>query len=847
MITRSNGMPVPLKLALRELRGGLAGFRVFALCLILGVAAIAAVGSLTRAIEDSLAREGQALLGGDISIRQFQRAVNEDLVARVEGFGTISRSARLRTMARAKETGRATLVELRAVDHLYPLYGELETSPQLDNESLFAPRDGVYGLAVDEALAERLDVGVGDRLVFGTIDADVRAVILREPDKANQGFQLGPSVLIRLEALQQSGLVTTGSLVNNYLKVRLGPDVTLKQVRDAVEELEDDTTTWRVRDRTNAAQGLRRFIDQMGSFLVIVGLASLVVGGVGVGNAVKGYMDRKTRTIATLKILGASGRTIFQTYFFQVMLIGFLSTAIGLSLGAFLPGFLAQFLPDSVPVKISLSVYPDALLIAGIYGTLITVAFTAWPLGRARDLPAVRLFRAIVAPESGRPRLSYMMLILVAVIAVVGLAIGLASNVILASSFMGGAVAALLLLRFTSWLIEKGAARLPRPKNALMRMALANLHRPGSATGAVVISLGLGLTLFASLALIEGNLSGRLGEQIPSEAPAFFLVDVQPDQKQPLIDALDPIEGVSELTLVPNIRGKIVRLNETPAKDWTAPDPSFNWILNGDRGISFSESGPPSGSELVDGDWWPDDYTGAPQISFGRVEAEGLGIAIGDTLTINVLGREITAEIVSLREINWEGFSSNFVLVFDPNTLKAAPHTYLATLKASGEAEREAYRTIIRGFPNVTAVRIKDVLTSVNDLLGQVSSAVTSTAVVAIIAGVLVLAGAIAAGFRQRVYESVILKVVGAVRRQVLTAYLAEYLMIGLITASIALGLGSIAGYLVVQEVMEIEFRFLPVPMAIVVFVSLGVTILFGLGTSWRALSVKPNSVLRQE
>lgn len=844
MITRDAKTPIAVKLALRELRAGLTGFKVFMACLILGVTAIAAIGSLTRAIQEGLEREGQSILGGDIEVNIYQRESTPESIAWFEEQGDMSSSARLRTMARVDGVPSSTLVELRAVDSQYPLYGSFETSPALGNDALFAKNGDTWGVAIDPLLASKMNVGVGDTLVFGRIKADIRTLINREPDKANLGFQLGPTVMIGRDALEQTGLVTTGSLVNFYYKIRLPAGADVDAVREQMKETFPDEN-WRVRDRGTSAPGLRRFIEQMGMFLTLVGISALVVGGVGVGNAVRGYMDRKTRTIATLKILGADGNTVFATYFIQILLIGSIAIAVGLFVGAFLPGTLAQFLPDTLPVKPEGGVYPMALLLAAIYGLMITVAFAVWPLGKARDLPAVRLFRAIVAPEGRWPRLIYTAIIFGAATIVVLLAVGMSDNRVLAAGFMIGSGAALGLLRLTSWLIEKAAAAAPRPKNALVRMAVANLHRPGAATGAVVISLGLGLTLFAGLALIEGNMGKQLGEQVPSEAPAFFMLDIQPYQVDEFEATASGINGVQDVVTIPNLRGRVTHLNDVAASE-VEIDPEVRWVLRGDRGLSYMTE-LNKGSSVVEGDWWPEGYSGGPEVSMGKEVADGLGLSIGDTITVNVLGRDITARVRSLREINWGTFGFNFVILFDPYTLAQAPHTFMATLKASDEAEQLAHSTITTKYPNITAVRMKEVLSSVNTIVAQIGTAVRATSLVAIIAGILVLAGAIAAGFQQRVYESVILKVVGAVRSQILRAYLLEYALIGIITATIALGLGTLTGWIVVELVMEMEFAFLPLPMIITVVTSLFVTVLFGLGSSFRALSIKPNAVLRSE
>lgn len=844
MISRSASTPVALRLALRELRGGLSGFKIFMACLILGVTAIAAIGSLTQAIQDGMEREGQTILGGDMEISIFQSEAKPELADWMQAQGDVAASARFRTMGRVDGSFTSTLVELRAVDNLYPLYGSFTTTPALSTDALLEKRGDVWGTAIDPLLADKLGVQVGDRLAFGNVTAEIRGLIDIEPDKANLGFQLGPSAFLAFDALQETGLVTTGSLINFIYKIKMPAGADVDAARENMKETFPDAT-WRTRDRGTSAPGMRRFVDQMGMFLTLVGISALVVGGVGVGNAVRGYMDRKTKTIATLKILGASGETVFKTYFYQIMLIGVVAIVVGLSFGAMLPGVLAAFLPASLPVQPNGGVYPFALGLAALYGLMITIAFTVWPLGKARDLPAVHLFRTIVSPERRWPRMVYMATIFGAATVVVLLAVGMSNNQILAAGFMGGAGITLAILRVTSWLIERGAAKAPRPKNALMRMAVANLHRPGAATGAVVISLGLGLTLFAGLALVQGNLNEQLETQVPNDTPGFFFVDILADQKESFVETAEQIDGVSEIEIIPNLRGKVIKLNGVLAQD-VEVDPEVRWVLRGDRGITYMEE-INRGSTLVEGDWWPTDYSGEPEVSLGKEQADGLGLKIGDSITVGVLGREITATVRSLREIDWGSRGLNFVIVFDPNTLKMAPHTFISTLKITPEQEATAHRELSSAFQNVTIVRMKEVLDSVNKMVEQIGMAVQATALVSIIAGILVLAGAIAAGFRQRVYESVILKVVGAVRSQIMRAYLMEYALIGLITATIALGLGSLVGYVVVDMVMEMPFAFLPVPMVITVATSLVVTVLFGIGSSYRALSIKPNAVLRTE
>lgn len=839
---RSAGLPLALRLAVRELRGGLEGFRVFLGCLILGVAAIAGVGTLVSSLLAGMDGEGRSLLAGDVELRLFQRELDDEQRAWVEARGTISDTLSLRSNAFAPSTGERALVELRGVDELYPLYGEFLLAPAMDTNRALGKRDGRYGIVVDPLLADRLGVEVGDSLRIGNLDFELRALIQSEPDRANAGFQLGPSAIIDRAAADETGLLVFGSLVSYHYKIRLAPETSLVDWRAELVAAWPDAD-WRVRTYENSAPGIRRFLDRMGSFLTLVGLTALVVGGVGVGNAVRAWLDRKTDSIATLKVLGASGGTVFAVYLAQVMLLAVLAVAIGLAVGAIVPFVLGGFLSDRLPVPPRGGFYPAPLAVAAIYGILITLIFTALPLGRARDIPAARLFRTIVAPGGARPRMVYLLLALVSAAGVVAVAILLSAQPALSAGFALAATLALLLLRGTGWLVERLAARLPRPRHAGLRLAIANLHRPGAATGPVIVSLGLGLTLFVALVLIEGNMNREVSSQIPERAPAFFFVDIQPDQYEDFVAMAQALPGVSNLETVPSLRGSILEVKGVPA-DEAEVAPGSAWVLRGDRGISYAIDFP-EGNRLVDGAWWPADYDGPPLVSFAAEEALDLGLGIGDTITVGVLGRAITAEIASLREVEWATFGFNFVILFDPHTLATAPHSYMATLEAEGAAEAQAYRALTDRFPNVTAVRLKEVLTAVNDILGDIGTAVRVTAIITILAGILVLAGAMAAGHRNRVHDSVVFKILGAVRADILRAHILEYALLGVLTALVALVLGTLAGWLVVVEVMEMEFDIFPVAMVVTVAASAVLTIGFGLAGTWRALAIRPAQLLR--
>lgn len=833
-------------LAKRELRGGLKGFRIFFACLVLGVSAIAGIGSLTQSLQQGLDAQGQSLLGGDVEVRTLRRAATQEEQNYIDAMGLMTKSLSHSGLVRAPKTERRTLGQIKSVEDIYPLYGELKIEPQMDVKTLLEVRDGVWGVAIPPNLADRLRIGLGDSLLIGDGEFEVRALLNYEPDRQNASFQWGPTVLTSWQAIETMNLIKPGSLYQYYYKVKLDQqgqtDQALEQEITDLEEAFPDSN-WRIRDRTNSAPGVRTMVERMGMFLALVALSALVVGGVGVGGAVKNYLDGKTKTIATFKILGATGKLIFRIYLIQVMVLASIAVAVGLLLGSFFPMVIGGFLPNEIPVSAGSGLYLSSLLMATAYGFLITLAFAIWPLAKSQDIPAAKLFRSMVRPPKKWPAPIYIVLVGLSAAAVIAMAIGLTEPRRMAAGFVAASAFSLLLLKFLGFLIERLAAKLPRPKNPLLRLALSNMHRPSAATGAVVMSLGLGFTVFATIALVEGNLSRQVEDQLPMDAPAFFMIDIQKHQKSAFEQTVSQLDGVNELRMVPSMRGKLTHIDDVAVEDVEIRQ-DVRWVVNGDRSLTYSPT-VPSGNDVSQGEWWPDDYSGEPLISFAANEAEGLGIEVGTMVTMTVLGREIKARVANLRTFEWGTTSFNFVIVFSPGVLDNAPHYYMASLKIDPENEATAHRVLTDHFPNVTAVRIKELLEAINSILNQIAVAVKAMASVAILAGILVLAGALAAGHRHRVYDAVILKVLGAVRSDVIKAYLLEYLALGLITGVVAIVLGGVAGYVVVSVVMEMEFVLLPYTMAGIVGSSLVLTVGLGLWGTWRALGEKPFQVLR--
>jgi putative ABC transport system permease protein len=829
-------MRLPLRLALRDLRGGLAGLRLLAVCLFLGVAALTGVGSLSATITTALSEKGQSILGADVEVTMTQRAATRAEIDAFRAAGEVGEVVRMRAMATRLDGGESVLGELKAVDSSYPHYGRV----RLDGGRPLAQALAGNGVVVDAAALERLDVAVGDTVTIGEARLTIAGTLAEEPDKVGEGFTLGPTLLMSLASLDATRLRQPGSLYRTHYRLKLPAGVSPAAVTETLEQAFPDAA-WRIQDRSNGAPGTRRFIERLGQFLTLVGLTALLVAGVGVGNGVGSYLDSKTGAIAALKSVGAESRTIFALYLTEVGVVALAAVAAGIVTGALVPSAVVAIAGDALPVPPEIGLYPVPLLTAVAYGLLAAVVFALWPLARARDVPAARLFRAGVERLQRPPRW------VVAAIAgagmlIAGLAVLQARERVFAALFIAAALGLMLLLALLAQAIRWGAARLPRPRQPLLRLALSNLHRPGSMTRQLVIALGLGLTLFATLAVIETNLSRQIDEALPREAPNLFVVDIPAGDEARFRAVVTGVAPDARLRTVPSLRGPVVALNDTLVSEMQVPEGA--WMLRGDRGLTWARE-LPEGNRIVAGDWWPADHTGEQLVSMDAEMAEILGLKVGDTITVSVLGVDLKATIANLREINWDSLGFNFALVYSPGPIEGAPHSHMATIGVLPSQERAVSRAIVQAFSSASVIRVGEVIASAGTLLGQLSTAVRAAASVAIAAGIAVLIGAVAAARRARIYDAVILKLLGSTRQQVLVSLLAEYTLLALVVSGIALGLGAAGGWYVVTQVFELDWlpRWGPV-VATVVAGALAVISLSLIG-SWSALGVRPARALR--
>ena len=828
-------------LARRDLSARFKGLRLLLVCLFLGVGAIAAIGTLTGSIDRELAARGTQILGGDLELRVWQRRLSAEERAELARLGSVSDGLRMQAIARKGDL--TAPVALKAVDRSWPLYGKLELA---DGRLVGAPPEGTAWIA--RGTAARLGLKVGDSFTLGGQEQRVGGILKADPEQLSEGFALGDVAISALDLPARANLTAPGAMYRSVVRVKLADrSADPEAVADVLEQRWPDAG-FQYRTRDNAAPSTQRFVSRMGEFLVLVGLAALIIAGIGIGGGVSSYLEARRTAIATLKVLGATSADIARVYLLQIGAAALAGSLAGLLAGVLVTPILASALGSLLPVDTGFTVSPLALATAAAYGLLVAFVFAAPPLVRARSFPAMALMRARVAPLAVNRR-ALLVPVGIGLAAIVALALINAAQPMVTTGFLIGAAAMLGLLALVGLGIRALAARLPRPGDPMLRAGLANLHRPGAQTGALVTALGFGLSAFVLIAAIQTSLDANIRRTVPDRAPDFFVLDIPQARAADFSEAVEQTVPGATARMVPNLRGRILAFGPKDRMTRVADleeIPEGGWALRGERGLTYAVD-VPDGSTVTAGEWWPPMYRGEPLVSLDEQFADAVGLKVGDYITIGLLGVERTARVAALRRIDWDTMGFNFVLVFSPNALADAPHNLAATIEVpSGVQTGDLLPRLVRAFPSSSVIETGTLLRDARALLDQMATAILAAASVAGLAGLAVLMGAIAAARASRTYDNVILRVLGASRRQLLVLQLAEYGILAVILAALALVLGSAMAWAVMVHLFEFEwlpnwFRVLAVLGA-----GLALVLAFALGGSLPLLRAKPASALRE-
>ena len=827
-----------------EIRGSVARFRVFLAALMLGVAAIGAVGSVAEAMRAGIDNNARSLLGGDFELSSLHIPPAENLLEFASAAGARSDIIQMRAMLGRKQTqnqpAARKLVELKAVDTAYPLVGEVTLSPDMGLANALADK----GAIAAPALLAALDLDIGDTATLGEITVTIRASLTAEPDQSISFVGFGPRLIIGADTLKASGLQQEGAFISYKMRLRLQDTSRIPAIEAGLAERVEGSYV-RLRTLASAGAGFERFVERAELFLMLVGLTALLIGGLGVSGAVRAWLLSRMNVIATLKCLGASSKLIFRVYILQVMVIASLGVGAGVLIAGLTPFLTANFFAAYVNVPIMTDLYARPLLLAAGFGMLTTFVFAVWPLSRTRHIRAAHLFRSLMQMPSGRPSPTAFTAVMGGVIGLLALAVLATGNFFLSLSFMVAALISMGLLYLLAGAVLFGLRRMKPPRYVPAHLALSAITRKGSPLQSIMIAFGLGLSVLVAVISSQHNLMSQLSSRAAEDAPDWFFIDIQPQQIGPFLALVDNISSDTIIEKTPMLRGRVTALNDVPASQ-TNKDLESAWILRGDRALTW-QAEPPIGATITRGEWWPADYKGTPLLSITENMARDYSLAIGDSVTLNILGRKITAKIANARKIQWESFRINFVFIMTPGALDGAPHSWLATTRSPDtNLASQIEKQVTAEFNNISAVSVSDAVQTVEKILSLLGTAIQMTAIVTLLSGLAVLAGSVANSEAQRFTDSMILKILGARRVDIIIAWILEYSLLAILTGLVAIIIGSATSYALISFFIGAEFMFNLPLVALTAFSGAGATICLGLAGAMRTLGSKPAPFLRE-
>tara|TARA_R110002124_G_scaffold284368_1_gene461482 strand:+ start:1713 stop:4265 length:2553 start_codon:yes stop_codon:yes gene_type:complete len=841
-----------LRVALIDLRGGAARFAILIACLALGVAAIGVVSSVRSAVETAIARDARSILGGDLELRSARSDIGPDVLAALEALGPVSREVTINTQARKGDL--TAFLSLRGVGARYPLVGAVTLAPGAlpgNIADLLESQNDVMGIVLSPQAALRLDAEPGDMIRIGTLDMMLRGIIDTLPDQAALGFQLGAPALVSDAALPLAGLRQDGVFNQFRYKVLLEKS-DFSRAKAALEK-QFPKADFQIRSPRQATETIARFITIFGNFMLLVALSSMMVGGLGAANAVTAYIGERQPAIATMRALGAGGHRIVVHFLAQIAVLSLLSILIGLI--AIIAGtlvalpLLAGLIGLDLPAALDLRSMAAA---AGI-GLVIAIIFAWLPLLQARSIRPAMLFRA--GSSSNLERMSWRswaspaawLPLLAGFALLFGLTLAIASDPLLVGIYFAGTALAFALLRLAAAGLTFVLARMPPPPNRLLRMALSAIVRPGAPTSTVLVSMGMGLSLLLLIVTTQSNINAQIAAEVTNEAPALVLLDLDRSELAALTDFAAVTPDIAAFKSIPMLRGTITALKGAPPP--SPDDPRVREIgdvFRGDTALTWSAA-MPEGTMIAEGAWWPADYKGPPEVSLSTELADALDLSVGDTMTIAIAGRPLEMRIASFRQIDRRGPGFNFRIIVSPGLIEGAPQSSFGTVWVLPGSEHRVEAALIKAFPMLNFVSVGDTLARIRSVFDGLGNAIALVSGTAVLAGILVLAGALSVGRRQREADAMVMKVLGARRRDVIAAFLVEYALLGAIAAILATAIALLGAWATATWLLDIDFAVPLGQLGGVTLLVIATTVLTGALITRSAMSTSPAAKLRSE
>jgi putative ABC transport system permease protein len=866
-----------LRMLARESRGARGRLAFFVLCLAIGVAAVVAVAGISGSLDDGIRLEARQLLAADLAIRgSHPLPAGFDLgVAGIRGLAAATVKETVTVVAAPPDPqgrpGRSQLVELKAVAGEYPFYGKLELRPQ---RSLAALLDD-HSVVVAEELLARLHLKPGDSLRLGGQSFRISGVVLSEPDRVSLNLALGPRIFLSQAGLARTSLEGLGSRFSYRTLIKVPAGTTGAELQDAAERLKthlpSPATFYRVETYRDAQPALRDNLARIERFLGLVALLSLFIGGIGVTQSVRAWLAGRLDPIAVLKCLGVRPREVFLLYLGQAALLGLAGSLVGVAAGLGVQLLLPHLFPDLIPRTLVRIWQPGALVRGLGLGVGVALLFSLHPLSAVLRVPPVRVLRREAEPLPRHPWVSAGTLLVLGG-GVLMFAALQASSWRLGAQFTGAVALAAAALAAAALGLTRLVRRLPRGfasgararaagsgaqsrastlgarsrafTRLSLRQGIAALARPGAETLGAIVALGLGVVVILAMSLVERRLSRQFTRELPTDAPTVYLVDVQPDQWPGVRDLLRRF-GARRIESVPVVTARLAAIDGVPVERLVrrTGERSHRWVLTREQRLTYLPS-LPADNVVVAGRIWHG--AGKPEASVEKSFADDLAVHVGSLLRWDLQGVPVDVTVTSIRTVNWRSFGINFSVVVEPGVLDQAPQQRFAAARLPLGGEQALQDALAASYPNITVLRIRDVLEKVLKVLERIAVGVRFLGGFTVLSGIAILAGGIAAGSVRRGREVALLKTLGVTRRGVAASFAVEYALLGLAAGSIGAAGGLVLAWGVITRgfhlAAELEFA----PASAAVLASAALTVVAGLAASVRALERRPIEVLRQ-
>jgi putative ABC transport system permease protein len=836
----------------RDARASGSRFLFVILAVAAGVGALTGVRGFSEAFRETLLREARTLMAADLAVRSFTPATPQQEQA-LDGLVRqgVQRTTVIETVSMlAPASGNPVMVSLKAVDPgRYPFYGQIQLDPDLPLSQALTPET----VAVSDDLLLRLGLRVGESVKLGSADFRIAGIVRVEPDRMTGSLNVGPRLLLTLDGLARTGLMQFGSRASYRFLLRLVPGgLGVEPAREALEEAFDRTA--RVTDFRETNPTITRGLNRSTRFLSLVSLIALIVGGLGVASAVHSHLQQRLETIGILKCLGARSGQVLRIYLFQALGLGLAGSVLGIAIGFLVQAMFPRLIRAYFVLPVDLHLTARAAFEGLAVGVLTTLLFTLPPLLQIRRIRPADIFRREM--QESRPPWRERLLAGRASLAAGGLIlIGLGSIAAWLSSspqmgiiFLGGIVISLAGLSTVAWLLLRGLrvlpAMLPWRLPTALRHGLANLHRPGSHSGAVLVALGVGVTFTLTIYLVQGSVLTEMVRSAPPDMPNVYFINVTDRERDGIMEILRSQPGVEEAPApVPSISGRLISVNGTPADQL----PLEGWAqrFRGPRFVTWSAT-LPRHTEVIRGAFWSG-RPATPEISVEEDAARVLGVVPGIQLIWQVAGRDITARVVAIHRPEFTRFGSNMEFIFSPGVLDGLPMMHFASARVQARYVPALQKAVFDRFPTVTVVNAADVLQIVQQVIDHISLVVRFISGFAILGGVIVLAASVAGTRFRRLREVTILKTLGATRPRVARIFSVEFLVLGAVAGLMGSLLANAFSQVVLRRLMEADLRVdWSTNVAAVVATAL-LANFAGWVVSFRLLGQKPLEILRHE